>query len=159
MEFSELFNTGSMLNDFVNSSKKVNMQNPFPLFLHVNLLSWYMMRVTQLRHSAISDDPHRVSAFARIAAQLRDLVSSISSEKLQSQELLSSFKSDFNERMKSLELSVEDLRTSHMALVNKQWRQHLDLLRRGDKLKADLSSEITAIRMMLHEEAQKQSSE
>ncbi|KZV43267.1 hypothetical protein F511_20046 [Dorcoceras hygrometricum] len=68
-------------------------------------------------------------------------------------------KTDFNERMKSLELSVEDLHTPHVALVNKEWRQHSDFLRRGDKLKADLSSEITSARFMLHEEAQKQSAD
>ncbi|KZV31955.1 ATP binding protein [Dorcoceras hygrometricum] len=84
---------------------------------------------------------------------------SISSEKLKSQELLTSFKSDFNERTKSPELSVEDLRTSHMALVYKQWRQQLDFLRRGDKLKDDLSSEIITTVMILHEEEHKQSSE
>ncbi|KZV21463.1 hypothetical protein F511_15614 [Dorcoceras hygrometricum] len=95
---------------------------------------------------------------SRTAAQLQDLVSNISLEQLHSKELLTSFKTDFNERMKSLKLIVEDLRASHVALVNKQWRQYLDFLMREDKLKADLSSEITSTRLMLHEEAQKSSS-
>ncbi|KZV33750.1 hypothetical protein F511_12320 [Dorcoceras hygrometricum] len=99
----------------------------------------------QIDHNFI--DSNNASSFAQTTAQLRDLVSSITSEKFQSQDLLSSFKSDFAERMKSLELSIEYLRTSHMALVNKQWRQHLDLLRRGDKLKADLSSEILLLEL------------
>ncbi|KZV57218.1 hypothetical protein F511_07859 [Dorcoceras hygrometricum] len=93
-------------------------------------------------------EPHSITTFAQTAARLRDLMSSIHSVKLQSQELLSSFKSDCNERMTSLELSVEDLRQSHMALVNKQWRKHLYLLRRGDKLKDGLSLEITATRSL-----------
>ncbi|KZT75937.1 hypothetical protein F511_47038 [Dorcoceras hygrometricum] len=54
-------------------------------------------------------DSHNASSFTQTATQLQDLVSRISSEKLQSQEQLRSFKSDFNERMKSLELRVEDL--------------------------------------------------
>ncbi|KZT75630.1 hypothetical protein F511_47346 [Dorcoceras hygrometricum] len=54
-------------------------------------------------------DSHNASSFAQTATQLRDLLSRINSEKLQSQEQLRSLKSDFNERMKSLELSVEDL--------------------------------------------------
>ncbi|KZV54941.1 acetyl-CoA carboxylase [Dorcoceras hygrometricum] len=107
----------------------------------------------------IFSDSHSVSSLAQTAAQLRDLVSNISLELLHSQELRTSFKIDFNERMKSLELSAEDLRTSHVELVNKHWRQHLDLLRRGHKLKDDLSSEITSARLMLHEEAQKQSTD
>ncbi|KZV57219.1 Glyoxalase 2-4 [Dorcoceras hygrometricum] len=87
------------------------------------------------------------------AARLRDFMSSIHSVKLQSQELISSSKSDCNKRMTSLEVSVEDLRQSHMSLVNKQWRKHLYFLRRGDKLKADLSLEITATRMLLQNQS------
>ncbi|KZV35795.1 hypothetical protein F511_33231 [Dorcoceras hygrometricum] len=98
-------------------------------------------------------DSRSALLFSQTAVQLRDLVSNITLEQLHSQELLISFKTDFNERMKSLELSVEDIRTSHVTLVNKKWIQHLDLLKRGDKLKADLSSEITSTRLMLHEEA------
>ncbi|KZV24520.1 hypothetical protein F511_17928 [Dorcoceras hygrometricum] len=96
---------------------------------------------------------------AKIAAQHRALASNLSVGKLQSQEILTSFKSDFNERMTSLEQNVKYLQTSHDDLVNRQWRQHLDLLRWGNKLKADLSSEITSSRLMLQEEAQKTSSE
>ncbi|KZV23564.1 hypothetical protein F511_05118 [Dorcoceras hygrometricum] len=96
-----------------------------------------------------SDDPKPMSKSAR----LRDFMSSIHSVKLQSQELISSSKSDCNKRMTSLEVSVEDLRQSHMSLVNKQWRKHLYFLRRGDKLKADLSLEITATRMLLQNQS------
>ncbi|KZV45532.1 hypothetical protein F511_37086 [Dorcoceras hygrometricum] len=66
------------------------------------------------------------SARGRTAAQLRDLVSSINLEKLQSQELLSSFKSDF-----------------------------IEIMTRGDKLIVDLSSEITANRLMLQKQSAK----
>ncbi|KZV58526.1 hypothetical protein F511_19466 [Dorcoceras hygrometricum] len=71
---------------------------------------------------------------------------------------LSSFKSNFNERMTYLELSVEDLCQSHMALVTKHWRHHLDMLRRGDKFKDDLSLETTANRMMLQKQSAEMSS-
>ncbi|KZV27047.1 protein phosphatase 2C 70 [Dorcoceras hygrometricum] len=89
-----------------------------------------------------------VDLLRKTSAQLQHLVSSINSEKLLPQKLLSSLKFDFKERMTSLELSVKYMRQSHMELVNKQWRQHFDLLRRGDKLRADLSLEITANRLM-----------
>ncbi|KZV43238.1 hypothetical protein F511_39046 [Dorcoceras hygrometricum] len=90
-----------------------------------------------------------VSEAVETAAQFRDLVNNLSLEQLHSQELLKSFKSNFDQRMKSLEIVVEDLRESHVTMINKQWKQHLDLLRRGDKVKAELSSEITSTRLLL----------
>ncbi|KZV58322.1 hypothetical protein F511_29183 [Dorcoceras hygrometricum] len=53
-----------------------------------------------------TSDSYSFASIAQTAAKLHDLVSNINSEKLQSQELLSSFKLDLNEWMKSLELSI-----------------------------------------------------
>ncbi|KZV50249.1 putative acyl-activating enzyme 5, peroxisomal [Dorcoceras hygrometricum] len=61
--------------------------------------------------------------------------------------------------MKSLELSVQDLRDSHPAQVNKQPRQFLDLLRRGDRTKFELTSEITSAKQVLLDEVHRSSSE
>ncbi|KZV36930.1 hypothetical protein F511_16625 [Dorcoceras hygrometricum] len=61
--------------------------------------------------------------------------------------------------MKSLELSVEDTRKSHHTLINKQQRQYLDLIRRVEKAKDDLSLEITSSRQLLLDEVRNSSSE
>ncbi|KZV48598.1 hypothetical protein F511_27917 [Dorcoceras hygrometricum] len=97
--------------------------------------------------------------FAQTAAQLWHLVSNISLEQLNSQELLTSFKTNFNERMQSLDLSVKDLCVSHILMVNKWCRQDLDLLTRGDKVKADLSLELTSTRLLKIDAVRTSSSE
>ncbi|KZV21384.1 hypothetical protein F511_23975 [Dorcoceras hygrometricum] len=56
--------------------------------------------------------------------------------------------------MESLELSVEDTRKSHLTLINKNQRQYLDLIRLGEKFKADISSELTSSRQLLLDEVQ-----
>ncbi|KZV43440.1 hypothetical protein F511_28843 [Dorcoceras hygrometricum] len=70
-------------------------------------------------------------------------------DQLKSEELSTSFKSEFDRHIKSFELSVEDLCESNVMMVNNQWRQDLDLLRMGDKVKDDLSSELTSTRLIL----------
>ncbi|KZV50779.1 hypothetical protein F511_11556 [Dorcoceras hygrometricum] len=62
-------------------------------------------------------------------SQLRDLVHNLHLKQLQSQELLTYFKPDFDQKMNYLELGVEDIRESHLKLFNEQWKQQLDLLR------------------------------
>ncbi|KZV23263.1 hypothetical protein F511_17772 [Dorcoceras hygrometricum] len=92
-------------------------------------------------------------------AQLKDSVYNLHLEHLTSQELSTSFRSEFDQKIKSLELSVEDLCESNITMVNNQWRQHLYLLKKGDKVKTGLSSELTSTRLMLLDEVQKSSSE
>ncbi|KZV46684.1 hypothetical protein F511_06796 [Dorcoceras hygrometricum] len=81
--------------------------------------------------------------FFEEAAQLRDLVSSISTEKLKSQELLTSFISYLNERMKSIELSVEDLPLSlQKYLFN---LRELAMSKRGKVIAATTEKERVAV--------------
>ncbi|KZV48268.1 Nuclear transcription factor Y subunit C-4 [Dorcoceras hygrometricum] len=77
-----------------------------------------------------------VNSAKKTAAKLGDQVSSMSSEKLQSEELLTSFKSYFNERIKSLELIVESC---------------IYATRRGTKQSDDVNSSVASLRSQLTE--------
>ncbi|KZV48256.1 hypothetical protein F511_29614 [Dorcoceras hygrometricum] len=59
------------------------------------------------RIDCILEDSHSVPVFHQTAAQLRDLEHTLTLEKRQSKELLTSFKSEFDQRMKYLKISVE----------------------------------------------------
>ncbi|KZV31927.1 hypothetical protein F511_42023 [Dorcoceras hygrometricum] len=112
-------------------------------------------------HDASADlaESPRALSFSQKATQLKDLVHDLSLAELQSQELLAAFKSEFDQRMASLEHSFQNLCESHFEQIRKHQSQFLDSLRQGDRTKAELTSEITLTRKMLLDEVQKSTSE
>ncbi|KZV27107.1 hypothetical protein F511_36827 [Dorcoceras hygrometricum] len=104
------------------------------------------------RKRSYFEDSTTAPVFNQTFSQLKDLVHNLSLELLQSKELLTSFKSMFDQRMKSINLSVEYLRDSHLTLINKQQRQYLDFLRRSERVQADLYSELALTRQFLLDE-------
>ncbi|KZV54382.1 myosin-9 [Dorcoceras hygrometricum] len=94
------------------------------------------------------EDSGTASVHNQTTAQLRDLVHNLSLEQLKYQELLNSFKSAFNQRMESLELSIAYAHNSQRSLISAQQRYYLQLIKSRDRDLDVLSSELTSTRLL-----------
>ncbi|KZV17577.1 protein binding protein, partial [Dorcoceras hygrometricum] len=64
-----------------------------------------------------------------------------------------------DQKLKSLELIVEDLREFNLTIINRQQRKYPDFLRRTERVQAELSSYLATTRQTLLDEVQRAFSE